>query len=109
MNICTRHCKQAESYGAIAYGPTSGRWGTAYQWGSRSAAERAAIKNCAAKDCKALVWFESQCGAVAADQVTGDYGYDHGGSRNTAEAGALRYCTRQGGKNCKPVAWACSQ
>jgi Domain of unknown function (DUF4189) len=117
LDICEeqyQQCQEQEqqhqrpSYGAIAYGPTSGAWGTSYQWGSKAEAERTALKKCGKPDCKAVIWFDRRCGAVAADDATGDYGYDSGASKGAAEASARRYCARQGGKSCKVVVSACS-
>ncbi|MFP4538135.1 MAG: DUF4189 domain-containing protein, partial [Dichotomicrobium sp.] len=38
----------AASYGAIAYSPNSGVWGYSYDYGSRGAAERRAMRECRA-------------------------------------------------------------
>jgi Domain of unknown function (DUF4189) len=100
--------RQSQSYGAIAYGPTSGNWGWSNKWGTKGGAERYALKKCASRDCRVVTWFNHQCGAVAADNATGDYGYDSGTTKGRAEAGALNFCTSSGGSACKVLVSACS-
>lgn len=102
------HKARRKSYGAIAYGPRSRAWGTAYKWRSRHRAESTALKNCGKSDCRTLVWFEHQCGAVALDHRTGDYGWDHNANKHAAEARALRNCARQGGRHCRTLVSVCS-
>ena len=42
---CLKQCsKVGPSYGAIAYGRTSGAWGSSYQWDSRAKAESTAMQ-----------------------------------------------------------------
>jgi Domain of unknown function (DUF4189) len=66
---CVKQCsKVGPSYGAIAYGRTSGAWGSSDQWDSRVKAESTAMHNCQkhGDDCEVMVWFHDECGAVAA-------------------------------------------
>src|SRR5271154_1096973 len=48
------------SYGAIAYGRTSGAWGYSHRLGSEAKAESVAKQNCAehGDDCEVMVWFD---------------------------------------------------
>jgi Domain of unknown function (DUF4189) len=96
------------SYGAIAYGATSHRWGRSFHWPTRSGAESYALKTCASSDCKVVEWFNFECGAVASDRGTGAYGYDSGKTLSLAEAGAERECATRGGKECKVAVSVCS-
>ena len=98
----------SQSYGAIAYGPTSGRWGESYHWGTKANATRAALKSCASNDCRVVTWFDRECGALATDRAKGAYGYNSGATVRQAEASALRYCKSSGGKACKVLAHSCS-
>ncbi|MDE2007822.1 MAG: DUF4189 domain-containing protein [Rhodospirillales bacterium] len=98
----------SQSYGAIAYGPTSGRWGQSYHWGTKAGAERAALRSCASNDCRVLTWFNRECGALAGDPASGALGYDSGATARQAEASALRYCASSGGKACQLLVHTCS-
>jgi hypothetical protein len=97
------------SYGAIAYGRTSGSWGTSYQWGNQAKAENEAMRNCAqhGKDCEVMVWFERKCGAVAADGTTAYWAL--GNSEGQARADAQDQCVKGGGKACKVQVYQCSK
>lgn len=56
-----------DSYGAIAYSPSTGSYGWAHDFGSQNAAENAALDSCydRANDCQVAVWFRNACGALA--------------------------------------------
>ena len=99
---------QAQYYGAIAYGPGNGAWGTSYDFSSRWEAERVAMSNCAANgyDCRILVWFENACGALAINGA-GAYGSGWGTNRGIAEGHALNVCSRNGG-GCYVSRWVCT-
>jgi hypothetical protein len=53
------------SYGAIAYSPSSGRYGDSYNYASRAQAEARATRECGKDDCVIAAWFYNQCGALA--------------------------------------------
>src|ERR1700688_239545 len=92
----------ARSYGAIAYGPTSGAWGSSYHWGNEAKAESAAMKTCAehGSDCEVEVWFDRKCGAVASGgPKTAFWGL--GDSESQARADAQQKCEQGGGKACR--------
>lgn len=100
----------APSYGAIAYGRTSGAWGYSYRWGSRATAERVATQNCAkhGDDCEVLVWFDRKCGAVVAGTDSAAY-WGLGDSDSQARADARNKCIADGGNDCDVRVSACSR
>jgi len=110
-DICVKQCsKVGPAYGAIAYGRTSGAWGSSYQWDSRAKAESSAMENCRkyGNDCEVMVWFHDECGAVAA----GDDGaafWALGDGEGQARENAVNKCVEGGGKNCEIEAAQCSR
>ena len=60
---------QANAWGAIAYSMTTQDYGYSFDYGSRQAAEDRAMRECEAQsgadDCRANVFFNNGCGAVA--------------------------------------------
>lgn len=100
----------AASYGAIAYGVTSGAWGSSYKWGSRAKAESSAMKSCAehGNDCEVIVWFDRKCGAVATGDGTNTF-WGLGDSEATARTAAQDNCAKGGGKQCEIQAAECSK
>lgn len=99
------------SFGAIAYGKTSGAWGYSYGWNSRAKAEAVAMQNCAQNghDCESIVWFDRKCGAVAA---RGDRKYVYWGLGNnarTAQNVALNECRKDRGPSCAVKVSQCSR
>ncbi len=107
---CTGASAPAHSYGAIAYGLTSGAWGSSYSWASRAKAESVAMQNCAehGDDCEVMVWFESKCGAVALSQGTTAF-WGLGDSDGQARADAQDKCANGGGKDCQVEVSQCSK
>jgi serine/threonine-protein kinase len=96
-----------DNYGAIAYSPSTGAHGWAYDYGSRAAAEQVALSNCGqhADDCVVPIWFRNACGALA---VGADgYGSGWGSNRNLAERYALQSC-RKYTSGCWIKRWACT-
>jgi hypothetical protein len=108
---CLKQCsKVGLSYGAIAYGRTSGAWGSSYQWDSRTKAESTAMQNCqeSGDDCEVMVWFHDECGAVAADDG-GTAFWGLGDGEGQARERAVNKCVQGGGKNCEIEAAQCSR
>lgn len=107
---CKDTTAPAPRYGAIAYGRTSGAWGSSYQWDSRAKAESTAMQNCKehGDDCEVMVWFHDKCGAVAAtDGDTPFWGL--GDSEEQARADAQSKCADGGGRGCEVQASQCSK
>jgi hypothetical protein len=107
---CTTPTPPPASYGAIAYGLTSGAWGTSYRWGSQAKAESSAMQQCAqhGTDCEVMVWFERKCGAVATAEGTTAY-WGLGDTDGEARADAQKKCTEDGGKICEVQVSECSK
>jgi len=113
----TQHCDYGTaptalsySYGAIAYGRTSGAWGDSYHWGSQAKAESVAMKNCAqhGDDCEIMVWFDRKCGAVVSGEGSSAF-WGLGNRAGQARAEAQSQCVNGGGKNCEVQVSRCSR
>jgi hypothetical protein len=92
----TRQCSVTwwgctSTYGAVAW--SRGGWGSATNYGSRAAAEAAALASCGehATDCSVVLWFSNSCGALAS-APTGETGLASAQSGDLAETLALGYC-----------------
>jgi len=103
----TQEAAAQNNYGAIAYSPSTGADGWAYDYGSRAAAERAALSNCRshADDCVVPIWFRNACGALPVG--SDGYGSGWGSNRRLAERFALRSC-RKHTSDCGIKRWACT-
>lgn len=107
---CTTPPPPPPAYGAIAYGRTSRAWGYSDHWGSQAKAESVAMQNCAqhGNDCEIMVWFERNCGAVAAgDGTTAFWGLGDG--EGAAREAAQNKCAQGGGKTCVVQVSKCSR
>jgi Domain of unknown function (DUF4189) len=107
----TRSCRTVctDAHGAIAYSRQTGSWGHSYDWDSPARAGRAALGACArhASDCRVMVSFVNQCGALAApDQGEARHGL--GGTRKEAEDRSVAACRASGGATCKLITGVCS-
>jgi hypothetical protein len=78
-------------FGAIAYSPSGGRSGWAYNFSTRAAAESRAIQECGGGDCRVAAWFQNQCGALARSS-DGSWSSGLGTSQSAAEANAMSSC-----------------
>jgi serine/threonine-protein kinase len=94
-------------FGAIAYSAKSGAQGWSNNHTSREEAEKAALKACRkhAKDCKAVVWFQNGCGALAVSSKV--YGWGWGTTQNLADAQAMKACGEHA-KHCKVTRRLCT-
>lgn len=95
-------------YGAIAYSPSTGAYGTAYDYPSQGAAEQAAMGECSrhAGDCQSPLWFRNACGALFVGNG-GGWGTGWGTSLRLANSYAERTCAKNTG-GCTSRAWACT-
>ncbi|NJK34427.1 MAG: DUF4189 domain-containing protein [Oscillatoriales cyanobacterium SM2_2_1] len=89
-------------YGAIATSE-SGSWGYAYDFNSRSDAEKNAIAECGETGCQVRIWFKNACGAVAKDDKSMGWGWAE--TRAQAETNALDGCSS---RSCRVQAWVCT-
>jgi serine/threonine-protein kinase len=96
-----------DKFGAIAYSPSTTAHGWAFDFGSQSEAEAAALTNCRqhASDCIIPIWFRNACGALAVGPS--GYGSGWGVDRGTAEGYAMQTC-RKYSKNCGIRRWVCT-
>ena len=85
-----------DTYAAIAYSPATGKWGYGNNYGSRGAAERAALQNCPEPDARIVTWVHNGFCALALgdDRSCWGIGYSWGnGASNTAARNfALQDC-----------------
>ena len=95
---------QAQQWGAVCIGP-GGAWGYANGYSSEAGAYDRAMQG-SQYDCNEVRTFYNTCGAIAV-ATNGGWGWSTGGSRGSAEAGAINYC-RQYGSGCRVAVWACS-
>jgi len=93
-------------YGAIAYSPSTDRWGTSNECGSADDAMAAAVAECGVSDCQAKFWFSNQCGALAKSSK-GDLGWGSSVDRGDAENTALAKCGEYGNP-CNVLCWSCT-
>lgn len=109
MMLATPALAMAESYGAIAYSPSTKSYGWAHDFGSQNEAENAAKEACydRADDCQVAVWFRDACGAVAAGST--GWGADWGVDKRQARRKALAQCESvNGNANCQIIHAQCS-
>ncbi len=96
----------ASTFGAIAYGATTGRWGYSNDYSRQVQANQRAVKECGQPDCVVRVWFRDECGALALGD-NGAWGADRGDSAAQAQSAALARCTPNG-DHCQIKATRCS-
>jgi hypothetical protein len=97
--ICVQSCIMSggggDNFGAIAYSPSTDKFGYSFDYPSQSEAEGRALRECrkvgGAEDCESVLWFKNVCGALATDGK-GAYGADWAGTTKKAEAQAMDYC-----------------
>jgi hypothetical protein len=88
-----------DSYAAIAYSPATGKLAFSYNYGSRSSAEKAALKQLDKEDGKIVSWVNNGFCALALGDEVGKYGtgYRWGDGASTRGAGerALAECAKR--------------
>jgi len=99
------------SYAAIAYSPKTTKIGVGYNFSSRAAAEKEALKECSADDARIVTWVnEGFCALALGDDksVWGvGWSYGNGASTREAKAFALEECNKRT-KNGEIWAVVCS-
>ncbi len=90
-------------WGAVAYGP-NGAWAYAYDFPSRSAAQRAALAKCNGR-CTNTLTFADSCGAYAVGHNA--YGWGNSVNREEAMSIAMREC-RVRTTGCSVRVWSCT-
>jgi len=98
------------SFGAIALDRLSGSYGYSFAWGTREAAEAAAMRECRSNvesrgGCSVVLWFSDACGALA--QAGSNWGTAWANSSRAAAARARSTCEKQG-EACEVSRTVCS-
>lgn len=85
-----------DTYAAIAYSPSTGTHGYSYNYGSRSSAESAALRNCKAADARIVTWVHNGFCALAVGDDKSCWGtgwsYGDGATNIYARNRALENC-----------------
>ena len=78
----------SDSYAAIAYSPSTGKFAYAYDLRSRKAAEKEALEKCGAPDATIACWVNRGFAALALgkDKSCWGSGWKHGDRANTTDA-----------------------
>jgi len=97
----------AQAAGALAIG-NCGAYGLAYDFTEADAAHVAALNQCSGA-CKIATEMRGNCAALSIDlhNACGAFGYAAAPRLGQAENTALRYCYRNGGKDCVIRAFVC--
>jgi hypothetical protein len=111
-NLCNIQCRgqqKSNHWGAIAYSVKDKEFGYSYGWEDVDKAKKAAMDSCVKTGtaCKPWIWYNNQCGAIAADGEKIGWGVDD--SKQTADKGAITACTNIGGKKCVVQVSQCSR
>ena len=97
----------AANHGAIATSKATNAKGWSYNMPDRKSAEKHALSKCKQSDCKVVIWFYNNCGAVAAGPDGRSWGA-MSDTREDAEKRALGLCGVGNGP-CVVQAWACNK
>ena len=110
-DVDTRPATQVTHFAAIAVSDSTLSWGSSWGYGSKAAAQKAALAQCRrqAHDCKAQVWGQFNCVALATSNGDRAWGTSYASFPGTAKANALAVCRNSGGKSCVVVAHPCSE
>ncbi len=106
---CQARCSGRKWWGAIAYSPPDKQYGWSNGFDNVSGAQKMAMDKCTktGSACKLWIWYENECGAIAADGATVTWGT--AAIRGSAEQRAIQECKKAGGKNCSIQVWSCSK
>lgn len=88
-------------WSAIALDLPKGR-ATGYSWSTSNSreAEKEALETCRYSDCKVVLTYQNNCGAVAIELKGDILGKGVSSTRAEAERRAIANCTKNGGKQC---------
>jgi hypothetical protein len=97
----------ARAAGALAIG-ACGAYGVSYDYDQVEAASAAALGKCTGS-CQVATAIRGSCAALSIDvrDACGAYGYAAAPRLGQAQNTALRYCYRNGGKDCVIRGWVC--
>jgi hypothetical protein len=104
--VCTvlcQSCSGTNTWGALAFSPSTGRCGDSYNWGSEAAAENSALSFCGVSDCRIVggqsgsQGYANQCGALAVQTPWVSNGaYATSGRQNATDAANAAIVNCQG-------------
>lgn len=98
----------ADSFGAIAYSPSTGQHGWSTGYDDRWRAEAAANGWCGVDDCRTVVWVGDRCAAMAIGRDGARWSWGMSESRGDALERALEECSARD-VDCRVVRWICSR
>ena len=106
---CQARCSGRRWWGAIAYSAPDQQFGYSLDWNNVNAAKKQALDRCSktGKACKVWIYYENECGAIAADGNTVTWGTAF--LKENAKQRAMLECKKAGGKNCAIEVWSCSK
>jgi hypothetical protein len=106
---CQARCSGRRWWGAIAYSARDKQSGSSYGLNDLRDAQKTALDRCSKSGsaCKLWIWYENECGAIAADGNIVTWGTAY--LRENAEQKAMLECKKAGGENCAIQIWACSK
>ncbi len=109
--LCGIQCRNQgrDSWGAIAYSVKDGGFGYSEGWTDLTRAKQTAQDNCLKHGtaCQVWMWFNHECGALAADGEK--VGWGTSSSKPSADQRALTECAKNGGKKCAIQVSQCSR
>jgi hypothetical protein len=98
------------TYAAVAYSPSTGKFGYAWNWRSRGKAEAVALANCKAADAKVVGWVKAGwlVLAVSDDNSYGvGYSFGRGAANTDAMHQALADCAKHNKSGNPPKIKVC--
>ena len=109
--LCNIQCRSQnrDSWGAIAYSVKDKGFGYSDGWPDLARAKKTALDNCSKHGtaCQLWMWFNHECGALAADG--NKVGWGTSSVKQTADQRALAECAESGGKKCSIQVSQCSR
>ncbi len=99
----------AAQWGALATSPSSGAWGSGYNYGNSDAARNRAHGECAkfAWDCRISATFQNTCVTVARGGNNA-FGWAWGFTAEERARRAIQECRNQGGNDCDIITRFCT-
>lgn len=94
-------------WGAIAYSFSARVDGTSWDYSTQGEAANVARRACGQADCRVLLTFESECGAIAVGE-NGGWGGGYGDNHDAARNAAQNTCRRHGNKSCRVASSVCT-
>lgn len=91
---------KADTFAAIAYSDSTGRYGYSYGYSSRFDAENRALSECGTDDARVVIWGRNAYVALAVGD-NGAIGYAWGSSESIARNIARQKCRDYGGQNVR--------